>query len=241
MRVSSTDMQNNFGKYLKFAEAGEEIIVTKNGKDVAKLTAFTGEDDDPFLKEEAARYESGDWVTYEEFLELTETSEQLFELIDGAVYNLASPSYKHQHAVNELHGTFYLWFKGKPCTPLTSPFDITLKKSKTNICVVQPDLVVICGKDQINQRGKYMGTPELAVEVLSPSTRSKDLIRKLDLYRKCGVKEYWIVDPMKEQVTVFTLTDGEIADVAYYSKSGDPYALSQLYEGLRVSMQDLFA
>ncbi|GJM68951.1 hypothetical protein HMSSN036_11670 [Paenibacillus macerans] len=102
-------------------------------------------------------------------------------------------------------------------------------------------MVVICGKDQINERGKYMGTPELAVEVLSPSTQSKDLIRKLDLYRKCGVKEYWIVDPMKEQVTVFTLTDSEIADVAYYSKSADPYALSQLYEGLRVSMQDLFA
>lgn len=240
MRVSSTDMQNNFGKYLKFAEANEEIIVTKNGKDVAKLMAFAGEDD-PLLREEAARYESGDWVTYEEFLELTKSTEQRFELIDGVVYNLASPSYKHQQAVNELHGTFYLWFKGKPCTPLTSPFDITLEKSKTNICIVQPDLVVICDKDQIDAQGKYKGTPDLVVEVLSPSTRSKDLIRKLDLYKQCGVKEYWIVDPMKEQVTVFTLSDGEIADMTYYSKAGGQFAESQLFKGLRVSIEDLFA
>lgn len=240
MRISSTDMQNNFGKYLKFAEANEEIIVTRNGKDVAKLSAFAG-GNDTILREEAAGYKASDWVTYEEFLELIEASEQRFELIDGVVYNLASPSYKHQHAVHELHGTLYSWFKGKPCTPLTSPFDITLEKEKTNICVVQPDLVVICDKDQIDAQGKYRGTPDLVVEVLSPSTRSKDLIWKLDLYRKCGVKEYWIVDPIKEQVAVYTLTDGEIADMTYYSNTGEQYAESQLFKGLRISTQDLFA
>jgi len=241
MRVPSTDMQNHFGKYLKFAEAGEEIIVTKNGRDVAKLTTYT-DANELALREGAARYTAdNDRVTYEDFLELTEASEQRYELIDGIVYNLASPSYKHQHAVNELHGTFYNWFKGKPCTPLTSPFDITLEKEKTNICVVQPDLVVICDKDRIDERGKYMGTPDLVIEVLSPSTRSKDMIPKLDLYRQCGVKEYWIVDPMKALVTVYSLLDGEIADVSYYAGAHDPFAESALYPGLKVSTQDLFA
>lgn len=241
MRVPSTDMQNHFGKYLKFAEAGEEIIVTKNGRDVAKLTTYT-DANELALREGAARdTNDNDRVTYEEFLELTEGSEQRYELIDGIVYNLASPSYKHQHAVNELHGTFYNWFKGKPCTPLTSPFDITLEKEKTNICVVQPDLVVICDKDRIDERGKYMGTPDLVIEVLSPSTRSKDMIPKLDLYRQCGVKEYWIVDPMKALVTVYSLLDGEIADMSYYAGAHDPFVESALYLGLKVSTQDLFA
>lgn len=241
MRVPSTDMQNHFGKYLKFAEAGEEIIVTKNGRDVAKLTTYT-DANELALREGAARDTNDtDRVTYEEFLELTEGSEQRYELIDGIVYNLASPSYKHQHAVNELHGTFYNWFKGKPCTPLTSPFDITLEKEKTNICVVQPDLVVICDKDRIDERGKYMGTPDLVIEVLSPSTRSKDMIPKLDLYRQCGVKEYWIVDPMKALVTVYSLLDGEIADMSYYAGAHDPFVESALYLGLKVSTQDLFA
>lgn len=241
MRVTSTDMQNNFGKYLKFAEAGEEIIVTRNGKDVATLNAIA-EAGLSVLREKAASYHGGgEWVSYQEFLELTETSEQRYELIDGIVYNLASPSFKHQLAINELHGTFYNWFKGKPCTPLTSPLDITLEKEDNNTCVVQPDLVVICDKDRIDANGKYKGTPQLVVEVLSPSTRSKDMIKKLDLYSVCGVKEYWIVDPMKALVIVYTLEDGNIADMTVFSNTGDAHVTSQLYPGLQVSIQDLIA
>jgi len=67
------------------------------------------------------------------------------------------------------------------------------------------------------------------------------MIPKLDLYRQCSVKEYWIVDPMKAQVTVYSLTDGEIEDVSYYAKAHDPFVESALYPGLRVSTQDLFA
>src|SRR5262245_12383129 len=129
MRVPSTDVQNNFGKYLKFVEAYEEVIVTKNGRDVAKIlpcNELRGE----CAMESVAQYNTtGEWVTYEQFLELTEGSEQRFELIDGVVYNLSSPTYKHQHAVGELYGAFYNWFRGKGCSPLTSPFDITLKKA----------------------------------------------------------------------------------------------------------------
>src|SRR5688500_16081523 len=124
MNVSSTEVQNNFGKYLKFAEAGEEIIVTKNGRNIATLGPWRIADQ--LIREHAPEYRtSSGKVTYEEFLELVEQSEQRFELIDGVVYNLASPSYKHQHAVHELHGAFYNWFRGKSCTPLTSPFDVT--------------------------------------------------------------------------------------------------------------------
>ncbi|MFR9708892.1 type II toxin-antitoxin system prevent-host-death family antitoxin [Paenibacillus sp. MB22_1] len=241
MRVSSTDMQNNFGKYLKFAEVGEEIIVTRNGKDVAKLNAIA-EASESVLRERAASYHAGgEWVSYQDFLELTETSEQRYELIDGVVYNLASPSFNYQLAVTELHGTFYTWFKGKPCTPLTSPLDITLEKEENNICVVQPDLVVICDKDRIDANGKYMGTPQLVVEVLSPSTRSKDMIKKLDLYSVCGVKEYWIVDPMKKIVMVYSLADGDITDMTVFSNTGDVQVTSQLYPGLQVLIPDLFA
>ncbi|WP_068785487.1 Uma2 family endonuclease [Paenibacillus phocaensis] len=241
MRVSSTDMQNNFGKYLKFAEAGEEIIVMRNGKDVATLNAFA-EAVETSLREKAASYHAGDeWVSYQDFLELTETSEQRYELIDGVVYNLASPSFKHQLAVQELLGTFYAWFKGKPCLPLTSPFDITLEKEEHNTCVVQPDLVVICDKEKIDANGKYMGTPQLVVEVLSPSTRSKDMIKKLDLYSVCGVKEYWIVDPMKALVILYSLEDGNITDMTVFSNTGDTHVTSQLYPGLQVSIPDLFA
>jgi len=241
VRVSSTEVQNNFGKYLKFAEANEEIVVTRNGKDIARIVRC----EDPAadgVAESAAEYRTGGGrVTYEQFLELTEASEQRFELIDGVVYNLASPSFKHQHAVHELHGSFYNWFKGKSCTPLTSPFDITFAQESDNICVVQPDLVVICDPDNRDGKDKYTGVPALVVEVLSPSTRSKDMLVKLDLYKRSGVREYWVVDPSNEQIIAYLLSDCDIENSVAFLNSANQDVQSFLFDGLRIPLRDIFA
>ncbi|MDQ6420283.1 type II toxin-antitoxin system prevent-host-death family antitoxin [Paenibacillus sp. LHD-117] len=240
MKVPSTDVQNNFGKYLKFVEANEEIIVTKNGRDVAKIVPCDDWNGDRLMESSALYRASGDWVTYEQFLELSEGSEQRFELIDGVVYNLASPTYKHQHAVGELFVTFYNYFKGKSCIPLTSPFDITLTKEEDNICVVQPDIVVICDPDNRDKRDKYTGVPVLAVEVLSPSTRGKDLVTKLDLYKQCGVREYWLVDPMNEQIFVYQFADRDIVNNKGFDRSAEHRVQSFYFEGLGIALSDIF-
>lgn len=65
MKVPSTKIQNNFGKYLKYVEAREEIIVTKSGKDVAQIVPSY--DADCVNEEQPAYRSSNDWVTYEEF------------------------------------------------------------------------------------------------------------------------------------------------------------------------------
>jgi len=237
MRVPSTELQNNFGRYLKFAEAGEEIIVTKNGRDAARLVRI--EPSDSVVREHAYSYRpKSEWVTYEEYLNLVEQSEQRYELIDGVLYNLASPSYAHQEAVSELLARFRQWFKGKPCVPLTSPFDVTLKKAEDNICVVQPDLLVICDRENIDEQGKYHGVPALVVEVLSTSTSGKDLTKKTELYMVCGVKEYWVVDPKSRTVTVYVFGQGDIADYVVYSK--DDEVRSVTFEGLGVPLAELF-
>lgn len=237
MRVPSTEMQNNFGKFLKYAEAGEEIIVTRNGRDIATVAPIAS---DKVAEQRASYGTSGDMVTYEEFLELTEASEQRYELIDGVVYNLAAPSFKHQKAVQEMLVSFYMWFKGKGCVPLTSPFDITLPKSPDNICVVQPDVFVLCDPSNLDERGKYLGTPALVVEVLSPSTRSKDMLKKSELYRECGVREYWIVDPIHEQVLVYSFDERDLVDSRTYTKT-DEFVASYYFEKLAVSLKDMFA
>jgi prevent-host-death family protein len=236
MRITSTEAQNNFGKYLKYTEVNEEIIITRNGKDVAKIVPCSSS-----VKEGAAEYRTNsEWVTYEEYLELVEKSEHRFELIDGVIYNMASPSYKHQNAVHELHGAFYLWFKGKPCKPLTSPFDVTFIKEENNICVVQPDILVLCDQHNIDQNGKYNGIPDLVVEVLSPSTRGKDLINKLDLYKQCGVKEYWVVDPMNDSIFVYSLSENDIIDFKSYQKNANLTAASVHFHGLEITLSDVF-
>jgi len=237
MKVPSTEVQNNFGKYLKIASELEDVIVTRKGREVAKIVPI---EERSVIAEEAANYIYNDrWkLSYEEFLKLVENSDLRYEYIDGEVYLLASPAYNHQVTVSELFVIFYNWFKGKKCRPLTSPFDVTLIKSKDNINVVQPDIIVICDTDKIDASGKYKGVPALVVEVLSGSTKKKDMLKKLDLYMQTGVREYWIVDPDKKEVTVYCFEKHDIADHDTYM--GDMTVKSKFFNGLEVNLAEIF-
>lgn len=86
------------------------------------------------------------------------------------------------------------------CVPFISPVDVQLDQDDKTI--LEPDVVVVCNRDIIIRRCIY-GAPDLVIEVLSPSTRRKDMIIKLNKYLNAGVREYWIIDPDKESVTVF--------------------------------------
>lgn len=237
MKVPSTEVQNNFGKYLKIAAELEDVIVTRNGIEIAKIVPC---EERSVVTEEAANCIYNDrWkVTYEEFFKMVENSDLRYEYIDGEVYLLTSPVYNHQVSVAEIHGIFFNWFKGKKCRPLTSPFDVTLIKSKDNINVVQPDIIVICDTDKIDASGKYQGVPTLAVEVLSRSTLRKDMVKKLDLYMQTGIGEYWMVDPDKKEVTVYSFEKHDIADRETYK--GDMIVKSKAFKGLEARLADIF-
>lgn len=81
----------------------------------------------------------------------------------------------------------------------------------------------------------------MVVEVLSPSTRRKDLVIKMELYLECGVKEYWVVDPKIRQVTIYALEGQEIADYRIFIADAEEDVQSFYFDGLRVSLGDLFA
>ena len=242
MRVNSTDMQNAFGKYLALVEK-EEIIITRNGRSVAKLSRYT-EPGYFLLHEGAEAYKAPGRIGYEEYTALVEASDQRYELIDGEIYLLASPSFGHQIAVNEIAGRFYDYFKGKRCRSLTAPLDVRLfgfaAKFEEDPNVVQPDVVVICDEDKVNADGKYEGVPTLIVEVLSPSTKSKDLAVKLNLYLKSGVSEYWIVDlDGKNVIQYFFSREREIENVNTY-KQGDTIH-STVFTGLNIPLGEVFS
>lgn len=242
MKVPSTEVQNNFGKYMKIAAELEDVIITRKGREIAKLVPC---EERSVVTEEAVNYivSSNRKMTYAEFIEMTEKSDLRYELIDGEVFCLASPSYKHQTAVTEILVHMGNWFKGKKCRPVTSPFDVTLEKSKDNICVVQPDILVICDTGRINDKGRYMGVPTLAVEVLSDSSKSRDMIKKLDLYMQTGVREYWLVDTEKREVYVYSFekraADNEISE--YMIFKNNEIVRSKAFEGLEIKLQDIFA
>lgn len=203
MRVPSTQVQNNFGKYIKIASELEDVIITRQGKEVAKLVSC---EERLMFAEEAVNYvmNSNQKMSYEQFLGFVEKTDARYELIDGEVFLLASPGFMHQKVIAKMLTSMSIWFKGKKCMPLTAPFDITLERSKDNICVVQPDIIVICDVDKVDVKDRYKGIPTIAVEVLSQSTKSRDMVKKLDLYMQTGIKEYWIVDTNKKEAYVYS-------------------------------------
>lgn len=239
MIISTTDIQNKFGTYLKLAEY-EDVIITKNGKKIARLSVFKEEEDEWVFRESLPEYAvPHEKVSYEEFLRITEESEHRYELINGDVYFLASPLYPHQKAVKEIFGEFINWFRDKKCEPLAAPFDVTLFKSEKNICVVQPDILVICDKEKIDKKGKYSGVPSLVVEVLSESTSSKDNVTKLELYMSTGVQEYWLVNTENREVYIYVFGDTKgIKHILSYTEN--QRAESLCFSGLGVDLNRVF-
>jgi Uma2 family endonuclease len=254
MYVSSTLFQNNFGKYLDLCER-ENVIITKNGKKRAMLLHYPRNHDGFEAGEPIAGYGTSPppkpegWVSYREFQELTEKSEKQYELIDGVVYLMASPGFTHQQVLGRLYVLFHDFFRDREgCDPFLSPFDVDLvrdsirRKRETtedDINVVQPDLVVLCDYEKdINEKDRYKGTPALVVEILSPSTRSKDKIKKMDLYMDGGIGEFWVVDPEKKSIGVFTFEDYDLAGDADFA-AGEK-AASGLFPGLEVEVGALF-
>ncbi len=242
MRVNSTDLQNSFGKYLSLVEK-EDIIVLKNNKAVAKLSNYFDYRD--FIKEEARDNDSKSYrrVSYQEYLELVESSDQRYELIDGEIFLMTSPSFRHQILVNEISWHLNNYFRNHKCSPLTSPLDIKLHgyapKFKEDPNVVQPDLMVICDSENVTD-GKYQGVPALLVEVLSPSTKKRDLILKLNLYLKSGVREYWIVDPENKKVIQYIFTENrDLKEV--YDLDSDQILESEHFKELKIPLKKIFS
>lgn len=194
--------------------------------------------DYPNVPEEVEAY---DWksenISYEDFLKLAEGSDKRYEYIDGEVYLLASPSFAHQNIVMEISNVMYNWFKGKKCRPLTALFDIALT---INECknVVQPDIMVICDTENINDKGKYLGIPTLVVEVLSESILQKDFLKKVNLYFYGGVKEYWTVSPWRKEVYLYCFEEQDIEEYRVYK--GNEAVQSLTFEGLEVPLKGIF-
>ena len=151
----------------------------------------------------ATQRENDKYYTYEDWLALADGNR--YELLNGKLYMMASPSDRHQEILMEIAGQLWSFLKGKPCRVYPSPFDVRLNKNEDT--VFQPDIIVVCDKSKISGKG-CEGAPDIVIEILSPSTASYDCLIKYKEYQRSGVKEYWIVDPDNKKVFVNILKDG---------------------------------
>lgn len=137
------------------------------------------------------------------------------ELIDGQIYYVAPPNKKHQRISFYLSRKIadYIDSKQGSCEVYLAPFAVFLNKDDKNY--VEPDISVICNTSKLNDRG-CNGSPDWIIEIVSPSSRQMDYFTKLFKYRTAGVREYWIVDFMKNLIITYNF-DGETVEQYTFS------------------------
>ena len=124
------------------------------------------------------------------------------ELIDGQIYYMAPLGRRHQNLLFSISRVIadYIDQKGGSCEVDIAPLAVFLNENDKNY--VEPDISVICDTSKLNDRG-CNGAPDWIIEIVSPASRKMDYFTKLFKYRTAGVREYWIVDPLKNLILIY--------------------------------------
>ena len=174
------------------------------------------------------RYTYADYCTWND--------DERWELIDGVPYAMAAPLISHQRISGRIYYQIHHFLRDKTCEVFHAPTDVRLNSSSLDNTVVQPDLLVVCDKTKIDQKG-IIGAPDMVVEILSPSSLSYDMLKKYALYLKSNVREYWIVDPELKTVVAHTLKDGTYTGKAYGETETIPVSV---LEGCVIDLAEIF-
>jgi Uma2 family endonuclease len=155
-----------------------------------------------------------------------------------------APSKQHQDISHDLTLQFGIFLQGHPCLLYAAPFDVRLptpmEDGMTASTVVQPDLMVVCDREQLLDGKSVVGAPTLVVEITSPSTLTKDNRVKRAAYERAGVQEYWIISPVEKTVQVYTLDErGRYGLPAFYT--ADDQAPVGVLPGLVIDLARVFA
>ena len=171
-------------------------------------------------------------ITLEQYETLPDN--RRIEVFDGVIYDMASPSQIHQSILLELSTLLNSYVKSRKgdCKVFPAPFDVKL--SDHPLTIVQPDIIIVCDKDQLDEK-RCNGAPDFIIEIVSPGNPSDDYIRKLYYYKNAGVREYWIVDPRRKTVTV-NYFESNIVSVQY---PFDSIIKVNIYDDLYINFSDI--
>jgi Uma2 family endonuclease len=179
-------------------------------------------------------------LTYEDFLLFPDDGRR-HELMDGEHYVTPSPDTRHQELVGRLYFEVEAYLRRNRAAGriFLAPFDVIFSTWD----VVEPDLVVIGGDQlEILTTKNVQGAPALVVEILSPGTRTTDERIKRQLFDRGGVREYWLVDPELELITVFRRqADGSFPRAAELMRERQDVLTTPLLPGLEIPLEDLLA
>lgn len=172
-------------------------------------------------------------ISYEDLLKLREETDDIVEIIDNIVYMTPAPTPMHQRICFKAAKILDGYVADKNCQMLQGVNVRLYDEERRKIGDVIPDISVFCQYKDLNVT--YIDDiPTIIVEIVSPSTVYADNIKKADLYKRAGVKEYWIIDPKAKVITVWNFNTDE---QMIYGKIAHSY----LFEGLSIELENLFA
>ena len=174
-------------------------------------------------------------LTYDDLLAMPDDG-QRYEIIGGELFANSPPTWGHQRVIGRLYGVLrdYTRLTGGQVT--FAPFGVLLGPHDA----VEPDLIFLsASRPRVPSTDNTIDfPPDLAVEVISPSSRRKDRVAKMALYARAGVPEYWTADPMEREFIMNHLQGKQYVQVA---PDADGWFSSPTLSGLRVSPEDIFA
>ena len=173
-------------------------------------------------------------LTYQDYANMD--GDERYELHDGELILIPSPNTAHQTTSMKIGYRMFSFVEENDLGQVFSaPYDVLFSDTQA----VQPDILFVSNeREHIRTPANIQGAPDMIVEVLSPSSVRRDWSYKRELYASYGVREYWIVDPVHQIVSVMLLQDEELKIVGAYTQ-GDTVTSSTL-EGFSVSLNDIF-
>jgi Uma2 family endonuclease len=173
--------------------------------------------------------------TYNDYAQMDDDTR--YELIEGELYMVPAPNFQHQTISRDLGVALWTFVKENNLgIILYAPFDVVLSETE----VVQPDIIFVSKERMGLVTEKNLGgAPDLAIEILSSSTKERDKLVKKRLYMEHGVKEFWIVDPEKRTIEIMVLKE------TGYETSGiyfiDDELTSPILKGFRLDLKEVFS
>jgi Uma2 family endonuclease len=185
--------------------------------------------------------------TYADYL--TWNFKERIELIRGKIFRMSpAPSFNHQKIQANIFVKFFLFLKNKKCETFHAPIDVRLKgksfrkkkrKDDEITTVVQPDIIVVCDEEKLQDNRSVDGAPDLIVEVLSPGNTKTETKYKFDLYEENGVLEYWLVYPEYKQIHVFLLNEKDEYGKPVIYEANENIS-SVVLKGISIPMDEIF-
>ena len=181
------------------------------------------------------------YYTYQDYL--TWTFPERVELFLGRVLRMSpAPNVNHQLISGRIFKNIANYLEGNKCFVIAAPFDVRLPRSLKEgegDTVVQPDIVVICDRTKLDKQG-CNGAPDIVIEILSSGNSMREMKDKFELYEASFVKEYWIVDPVHQDVTLYTLNRNNkyIGSRPYLAGASIP---STVLKGFSIEASEVFS